>query len=70
MDDREIYKIDVPANRYDILCLEGLCRSLNVFLQREVAPVSLHLCVCVDVCVVCVCTSAGLGSGARRKEGA
>eukprot|EP00039_Didymoeca_costata_P024726 m.11255 g.11255 ORF g.11255 m.11255 type:complete len:600 (+) comp4407_c0_seq1:107-1906(+) len=30
-----IYKIDIPANRYDLLCLEGISKSLNVFLERE-----------------------------------
>lgn len=34
-----IYKIDVPANRYDILCLEGLARALRIFLELEEAPV-------------------------------
>jgi len=29
--DEIIYKIDVPANRYDILCLEGLSRALRIF---------------------------------------
>ncbi|XP_065176367.1 phenylalanine--tRNA ligase beta subunit-like [Sycon ciliatum] len=32
-----IYKIDVPANRYDLLCIEGLVQSLLVFLQRNTA---------------------------------
>ncbi|XP_028393837.1 phenylalanine--tRNA ligase beta subunit-like [Dendronephthya gigantea] len=36
--DKVIYKIDVPANRYDILCIEGLSRSLLVFLQKIKAP--------------------------------
>lgn len=26
-----IYRIDIPANRYDMLCLEGIARALNVF---------------------------------------
>lgn len=26
-----IYRIDIPANRYDLLCLEGLVTSLLVF---------------------------------------
>lgn len=34
------YKIDVPANRYDLLCLEGLSLALNVFLGRTPPPVS------------------------------
>lgn len=29
-----IYKIDIPANRYDLLCLEGLVSGLLVFLQK------------------------------------
>ena len=27
-----IYRIDIPANRYDLLCLEGLVSGLLVFL--------------------------------------
>lgn len=26
-----IYRIDIPANRYDLLCLEGLVTGLQVF---------------------------------------
>lgn len=33
-----IYKIDIPANRYDMLCLEGIARALNVFKGRVEAP--------------------------------
>ncbi|KAK0134295.1 Phenylalanine--tRNA ligase beta subunit [Merluccius polli] len=33
-----LYKIDVPANRYDLLCLEGLVRGLQVFKDKMVAP--------------------------------
>lgn len=29
-----LYKIDIPANRYDMLCLEGIARALNLFNQR------------------------------------
>lgn len=36
--DEIIYKIDVPANRYDLLCLEGLTRSLLVFLGKSPIP--------------------------------
>lgn len=32
--DVVLYKIDVPANRYDLLCLEGLVRGLQVFKER------------------------------------
>jgi phenylalanyl-tRNA synthetase beta chain len=34
----EIYKIDIPANRYDLLCIEGLCRALNIFREKEQTP--------------------------------
>jgi phenylalanyl-tRNA synthetase beta chain len=34
-----IYKIDVPANRYDLLCVEGLSRALRIFLGDMEAPV-------------------------------
>ena len=33
-----VYKIDVPANRYDLLCVEGLSRALKVFLGEMDAP--------------------------------
>ncbi|XP_067898232.1 phenylalanine--tRNA ligase beta subunit [Heterodontus francisci] len=36
--DVVLYKIDVPANRYDLLCLEGLARGLQVFKDRIEAP--------------------------------
>lgn len=36
--DAVIYKIEVPANRYDLLCLEGLVRGLQVFKQKIQAP--------------------------------
>lgn len=32
--DETIYKIDVPANRFDLLCLEGLVTGLLVFLEK------------------------------------
>lgn len=31
LDKVPTYKIDVPANRYDLLCLEGLVQALRVF---------------------------------------
>lgn len=30
-DEEVIYRIDIPANRYDMLCLEGIARALNIF---------------------------------------
>ncbi len=32
------YKIDVPANRYDVLCIEGLARALRIFLKDQKTP--------------------------------
>lgn len=34
-----IFKIDVPANRYDLLCVEGLTRGLLIFQQKLEAPI-------------------------------
>lgn len=34
-----IYKMDIPANRYDLLCLEGIARAIRVFLGKESPPV-------------------------------
>ncbi|KAK5072122.1 phenylalanine--tRNA ligase subunit beta [Lithohypha guttulata] len=31
-------KIEIPANRYDMLCFEGIQLMLNIFLQRTEAP--------------------------------
>lgn len=31
-------KIEIPANRYDMLCFEGIQLMLNIFLQRKQAP--------------------------------
>lgn len=37
--DRVLYYIAVPANRYDLLCIEGIARALNIFLERMPVPV-------------------------------
>ena len=37
--DAVVYRIDVPANRYDLLCIEGISTALRVFLGMEPAPV-------------------------------
>ena len=34
-----VYKIDVPANRQDLLCLEGISRALRIFMGLEDVPV-------------------------------
>ncbi|KAJ5183477.1 Phenylalanine--tRNA ligase beta subunit [Penicillium capsulatum] len=31
-------KIEIPANRYDLLCFEGIARMLNIFLGRQSLP--------------------------------
>lgn len=33
-----IYRIDIPANRYDLLCLEGLVTGLMVFQKKQEPP--------------------------------
>ncbi|CAH3924755.1 unnamed protein product [Pieris brassicae] len=33
-----LYRIDIPANRYDLLCLEGLVNGLLVFLGKKSPP--------------------------------
>ena len=35
---RVVYKVEVPANRYDLLCYEGLITSLKVFKGLEPIP--------------------------------
>lgn len=37
-DGEDIYHIDIPANRYDLLCLEGLSSALRVFLKKDSCP--------------------------------
>lgn len=39
--DEVIFKIDIPANRYDLLCIEGLVQGLKVFLGEYALKVSL-----------------------------
>ena len=34
-DDEIIYRIDIPANRYDMMCLEGIARALNIFRCKQ-----------------------------------
>jgi len=33
-EGRVMYRIEVPANRYDLLCSEGLCQALRVFFSK------------------------------------
>ncbi|KZO98176.1 phenylalanyl-tRNA synthetase subunit beta [Calocera viscosa TUFC12733] len=37
--ERPQLKIEVGANRYDLLCIEGIARALRVFLQLDKPPV-------------------------------
>ncbi|ORC91770.1 putative target of rapamycin kinase (TOR) kinase 3 [Trypanosoma theileri] len=38
LSDEVIYKIDTPANRYDLLCTEGMAAALKVFLGMMPPP--------------------------------
>ncbi|KAJ4791949.1 Phenylalanine--tRNA ligase beta subunit [Rhynchospora pubera] len=38
-DEEVIYKIEVAANRYDLLCLEGIARALRIFMGKETTPI-------------------------------
>jgi phenylalanyl-tRNA synthetase beta chain len=31
-------KIEIPANRYDMLCFEGIAMNLKVFLEKQKLP--------------------------------
>ncbi|KAL6309522.1 hypothetical protein BKA93DRAFT_723109 [Sparassis latifolia] len=37
--ERPQLKIEVPANRYDLLCIEGISRALRVFLGLDKPPI-------------------------------
>lgn len=37
-DERPQLKIEVPANRYDMLCIEGIAQALNEFLGNAESP--------------------------------
>lgn len=41
VSDDIIYRIDVPANRYDLLCLEGLVDALLVFQKKYIININL-----------------------------
>ncbi|EPS93551.1 hypothetical protein FOMPIDRAFT_1026498 [Fomitopsis schrenkii] len=36
--ERPQLKIEIPANRYDLLCIEGIARALRIFLELDKAP--------------------------------
>ena len=33
-----VYKIEVPANRYDLLCLEGIAMAFRCYLEMDRFP--------------------------------
>jgi len=39
--DKTTYKIDIPANRYDLLCIEGLVRAIRTFEGETPADYAL-----------------------------
>lgn len=46
LSDEIVYKIEVPANRYDLLCIEGLTRALLIFQNKLKTPkYELRKCV-------------------------
>ena len=53
IEDDIIYRIDIPANRYDMLCLEGIARALNIFqgrletVQYRVAEMQGKVCLMI-----------------------
>ena len=34
LSEEIIYRVEVPANRYDLLCMQGLVRALLIFENR------------------------------------
>lgn len=43
-DERPQLKIEIPANRYDMLCIEGIAQLLNEFLSNTPRPNFRYLC--------------------------
>ncbi|XP_063991545.1 phenylalanine--tRNA ligase beta subunit [Diachasmimorpha longicaudata] len=52
-----IYRIDIPANRYDLLCIEGLVTGLLIFLEKIPAPryktIDIHQQQSIDITERC-----------------
>jgi phenylalanyl-tRNA synthetase beta chain len=38
MSKTAVYKIEVPANRYDLLCLEGIATAIRCYLGKATFP--------------------------------
>ena len=36
--EEEVFKIEIPANRYDLLCVEGLTRALRIYKKEIQTP--------------------------------
>ena len=39
-EEHVVYVIAIPANRYDLLCMEGFARAIRIFLGLEQQPVN------------------------------
>jgi phenylalanyl-tRNA synthetase beta chain len=39
VSDRAILKIDITANRYDLLCPEGIAKALLIFQDKMTPPI-------------------------------
>lgn len=59
-EEHVVYVIAIPANRYDLLCMEGFARALRIFLGKEAAPVcNLYMFhECVYICFTLFYTRA------------
>ena len=42
-EEHVVYVIAIPANRYDLLCMEGFARAIRIFLGLEQQPVNIDL---------------------------
>lgn len=42
-EEHVVYVIAIPANRYDLLCLEGFARALRIFIEKDRAPVRITM---------------------------
>ena len=40
-EEHVVYVIAIPANRYDLLCMEGFARAIRIFIGIEKPPVRL-----------------------------
>ena len=40
-EEHVVYVIAIPANRYDLLCMEGFARAIRIFIGKDTPPVRL-----------------------------